>query len=192
MTNNGCFTTGFAEKKTWKLDLKLLEAIKGVLPPRNCPVIDLGAGIGRTVQALRDAGWDHVEGVDGIEGIRKLSAGLVSEHDLTEPHLWTRLYDRFRPDAAICIECAEHVPQELQDRLWDNIADATCVRGLLIVSVATPGQRGRDHIACQMPEMVASRLGQRGHELDEPLTQKARLIAGKGWDRKLIVTKRMR
>ena len=187
---NGAFTHDFAAKKRWKLDEKLLEAIQEVLPLRSS-VIDLGAGIGRTVQALRDGGWEHVEGVDGIPGIFKLSKGLVIEMDLTGPHLWTRFYlAGWRPDAAICIECAEHVPASLQDQFWDNVADAMCIDGLLIVSVATPGQRGKDHVACQLPETVAARLGRRGHDLDEPLTQKARSIAGKGWNRKLIVTRR--
>lgn len=194
---SGSFTAAFAERKRWKLDPKLLAAIKYVLPP-GCSVIDLGAGIGKTVLALREAGWEHTEGVDGIPGIDKLSNGLVLELDLTGRYVWHRLYADapdakqedigWRPGVAICIEVGEHIPADKQEWFLNNLADAA--RELLIVSYAVPGQRGRDHVSCRSPEWVANQLGKRSWELSEDITIMARSIAGKGWDKKLLVFKK--
>ena len=191
---SGSFTTAFARRKRWKLDARLLEAIKAVLP-RGCSVIDLGAGVGRTVQALRDAGWPHTDGVDGIPGISALSMGLVAELDLTGRYVWYRAYADapdakqeeigWRPDAAICIEVGEHIPEDKQEWFLNNLADSA--RSYLIVSYALPGQRGRDHVQCRSPEWVANQLGIRGWSLSEDITILARSIAGKGWDKKLLV-----
>jgi len=194
MSNNGSFSTAFAQKKHWKLDEKLMDAIKEVLVPApDSSVIDLGAGIGLCVEALQVAGWKHVCGVDGIEGIVEISNGLIARLDLTEPRLWTRKYfgsgmvAGWRPDAAICIEVGEHIPPEKQKAFLDNLADAALYQ--LIVSYAVPGQRGRDHVSCHTPEWVASQLASRdrGWIVHEGRTKIARDIAGKGWDKKLLV-----
>lgn len=192
-TESGAFSAEFAAKKRWKLDENLLKAIKAVLPSRDCSVIDLGAGIGVTVKALREAGWTHVEGVDGIPGIKELSGGVVTKLDLTEPYLWTRTYGTreniygWRPDVAICIEVGEHILEAKQEQFLNNLADAASQ--MLVVSYAVPGQRGRDHVCCRSPEWVANQLGRRGWLMDEELTMRARDIAGKGWDKKLLIFK---
>ena len=198
-TESGAFSSEFAAKKHWKLDPNLLDAINGTLlgvpKPGGCSVIDCGAGIGKLVLAIRDAGWLNVEGVDGIPGIDALSGDIVSELDLTMPYVWSAVYgDKqaadaeeapWRPDVAICIEVGEHIPEAKQKQFLDNLADAACQ--VLIVSYAVPGQRGRDHVCCRSPEWVANQLGRRGWSLAEDKTANSRLVAGKGWNKKLLV-----
>lgn len=198
--STGYFTTEFAKKKTWKLDERLFRAIKSLLEENADPdehvIIDLGAGVGRYVEALRKAGWRYTIGVDAIPDVNRLSDGLVIEADLTDGSLWERMYasakgpPNWRPDVAMFIETAEHVPFEHHPNMWNNIADSVRTGGLLIVSVAVPGQRGRGHVSCMLPESVANQLGLLGCRLDQSKTIAARKMAGKGWDKKLLVLRR--
>lgn len=185
----GAFETEFAAKKRWKVDAGLWAAMLAVFHEGE-RIVDLGAGAGRYVDLLRQHGF-VAEGVDAIPGIGELTKGLVQEVDLTTPDLWGDIYagrgahEHWRPEAAIFVEVGEHVPAGLSGQLLDNVADAASQR--LLVSWAVPGQRGRDHIHCQPPEWVACEMGKRGWSLDSDLTAKARELAGKGWDRKLMV-----
>lgn len=186
---SGAFSAEFAAKKTWKLDQKLLDAILATLPGESL-VVDLGAGVGRYVQALRDAGHSAV-GLDGIEGIDKLHGRLVGYADLTNWDVTSGLYKLLGeqpPEWALCIEVGEHVPQAKLKAFLDNICSVSS-QGL-IISWGTPGQRGRDHVSCRLPEWVTIEVTRRRWKLDHDATVNARGVAGKGWNRKLLVFRR--
>lgn len=155
---------------------------------RGGTVVDLGAGVGVYVQAFADHGYRSL-GFDGIEGIEEQSEGRVMRMDLSRPGAFDRLYrgayTARRPDAAITIEVGEHIPPEHSGAFLDNLCDAA--KTLLIVSWAVPGQRGRNHVSCRLPEWVSCEIGQRGWSLEGDATSAARATAGKGWDRKLMV-----
>lgn len=178
---NGAFDSRFAERKRWRVDDGLWAALRATLPA-GVRVVDCGASVGKYVAALRMAGFFAV-GVDGTPGVAELSGGLVRYADLSRPIYWED-----PADWAMTIEVGEHIPPEYAATFLDNVAAAA--RDGLIVSWAVPGQRGRNHVNCQTPEWVAARLAYRGWRVDVNRTARARELAGRGWDRKLLVLTR--
>jgi len=179
----GEFSREFAKKKTWKLDSNLCKGLLAVLP-KGCSVIDIGAGIGRYVEWLNTEGH-RAWGVDNIEDIGKLSSGRVWKYDLSSDPVFFNLKNE---QWGICIEVGEHIPPELEAAFIENVSK--CARNGLIVSWAVLGQRGKNHINCHSTEYVANRFGRWGWHLDEGATALARVMSGKGWDKKLLVFKR--
>ena len=180
----GSFSSRFARRKTWKTDKRLLAVLNG-LATRPDQVLDVGAGIGLYVEHLRERGV-YAFGVDGIEGVHKLSDGRVSQLDMTDTTAWLdirQIAPRF--DLVMCIEVGEHIPEQHLQAFLDNL-DRIVTRRYLI-SWGVPGQRGHNHVSCRSPEWVANEFGKRGIALDEQKTIAARKLAGKGWDRKLLV-----
>jgi tryptophanyl-tRNA synthetase len=90
----------------------------------------------------------------------------------------------FRCDVGICIEVGEHISQEREHQFAQNL---TCNAGLLFVSWALPGQRGRGHINCKTEKQVIDLIGRHGGRYHQPLTKQARQIAGEPWSKKLLV-----
>ncbi len=179
----GSFSHQFAARKTWKLNDGLVRVLDHLTKPADT-VLDVGAGVGRYVHALRERGVEAY-GVDGIPGIAELSDGLVSELNLTDEHARERM--QFVPmfDLTLCIEVGEHIPPELLDRFLTSVCNIHTRR--FLVSWAIPNQRGRDHVSCRSPEWVANRFGCWGWALDDDVTAEIREIAGKGWDHKLLL-----
>lgn len=181
----GSFSHEFAEKKAWKTDEGLLAALLHVIP-KGASVVDLGAGVGKYVLALREAGCPAL-GVDGIPGIEELSDGCVLERDLTRPVYLDPV------DWVISIEVGEHIKAGPDREYLQNLIRAA--RKGMVISWAIPGQRGRDHVNCHSPEWVVEMVkifDQAGvWYFNELRTQEARKLAGKGWDRKLLVFTRL-
>lgn len=159
----------------------LMAAMQAVMP-HGCSVIDLGAGTGRYVRALRELSYDAL-GVDGGEGVEQASGGLVLHADLTADTL--PRYCSYR-EWAICIEVGEHVPEALLRQFLNAICSAE-VRHYL-VSWALPGQRGRNHVSCHTPEWVACEFGRRGWRVHEEMTATARKASEQsGFAKKLLI-----
>ena len=185
---NGGFSEKFARNKKWKTDKGLLRAICEVIPQSTLgvrtSVVDLGAGAGRYVERLCEAGY-RCRGVDATPGIEEISGGLVRQYDLTGTSLQDIRHAPHTFDWAISIEVGEHIPLHLERNYFRHCSMAA--EEGLIVSWAVPGQRGRNHINCRTPEYVASCFGAMGWIIDEKNTAKARETAGKGWNHKLLV-----
>lgn len=175
----GAFSEQFASRKQWKLDDGLLRAILKVIP-KDFTCVDLGAGVGRYVTELRSRGYT-IKGFDGIHNIAHLSDGLVQRADLSKPCKLGIV------DCVISTEVGEHIPERYEFNYLDNVASHASE--MIFMSWATVGQRGRDHVNCHMPEWVAIELVRRDLDwkLNEQKTLAAREVAGKGWDRKLLV-----
>lgn len=182
---NGSFSTRFAKRKRWKLDEGLLAALRLTLTDAEF-IADFGAGGGKYVEWIRKELGLNAIGFDGTPGIGEISGGLVHELDLSHEMGAVRIAGvADRIDAAICIETGEHVPEEKLPAFLRNVTLAP--RKRLVVSWATPGQRGRDHVSCRLPEWVASEVCRRGWLLNHEVTVAARKAAGEGWSRKLLV-----
>lgn len=179
---HGAFDAAFAQKKQWKLDPGLWAAIQATLPPPPLNVLDLGAGRGRYVHELRQLGY-NARGIDGIPDIVQLSHGLVLECNLARPAFW-----QTAAHWSLSFEVGEHIPADGGQFYLDNVA-ASAADGIM-TSWAVPGQRGRDHIQCQPPEWVVEQYNRRGWVVNAAATSRARDIAGRGWNRKLLVLQR--
>lgn len=155
-----------------------MEALVKLLANSKCrSLLDFGAGEGRYVRALHARGVEAL-GIDGTPQIEHMTNGLVVEADLTEPLT-------IEPaDAGLSLEVGEHLQPSKCSCYVDSMVRLS--RRLLVVSWATPGQRGRGHINCLPPEYVAARIVRRGMSLDESATTMLRESAP-DWSRKIMV-----
>lgn len=190
MTTRGEFDSEFARRKDWKRDPGLATAILDYVghaqerAGRALRICDYGAGIGQYVALLREHGYDAM-GLDGIDGIIGMSEGRVRQANFTEDACWRNDWGA-PPDIALSFEVGEHIPAEFAGAYLRWLTGAA--RHGILMSWAVPGQRGRGHVNCRSPEWVACAIGQTwsGYAVDEDATDRARKLAGKGWDRKLL------
>jgi len=178
----GAYTNRTQRRRGKRINQELLSSFAAVIP-KESSVVDIGAGTGAYVQALRDLGY-KATGIDGTPGIEKLSKGLVKHQNITRECLdW---FGKCR--WAIFIEVGEHIPAEFENMVIFNVSHIP-LEGL-IVSWADEGQRGRGHINCHNPIYIASQFGYRGWVVDRDLTRIAKQHSGKGYNKRLMVLRR--
>lgn len=131
----------------------------------NSSVIDIGSGTGEWAAefvAQDDERWEALA-IDAYAPIYKV------------PHLRldiTNGVDCEGWDLAICLEVAEHLPEESAEPLVAGLANA----GTVLWSAATPGQPGVGHINCREHEYWHGLFAQHGMtpefiggQFDEPV-----------------------
>jgi len=151
----------------------LVKAIEAVVPPEDS-IIDLGAGCGWFVKRLRKDGWLDAWGVDGTPGIEELSERNVLEYDLVSGD--QSYFQGSSYDWAIFSDVGEHVPQEFEQLLIDNICKIP--RKGMIISWGYPHERGYQHVNCRTQVWVACEFAKRGFWPDDELTTLARDTSG--------------
>lgn len=107
---------------------------------KHTPVIDLGCGKATYLRYLHDIGFEDLLGVEGFD-LRDFEFGNIIIHDLTEP------IDLKKRGNIICLEVAEHIPEEGLDIFLNTITKH--LSGKLILSWAIPGQAGQGHVSCR-------------------------------------------
>jgi cyclopropane fatty-acyl-phospholipid synthase-like methyltransferase len=184
---NGAFGEKFARRRTWKMDENLQRAIEHLVQEFDpLRIADIGAGGGEYVRWLKGVWGVASVGFDATKNIYDISGGDVHEVDFSAPGAGAEVsnyYGKMPIDLAICIEVGEHIPEECLPTFIENVA---AVSGKLLMSWATPGQRGRDHVSCREPQWVAERFDDHGLFLNVDATEAIRKLAGKGWDKKLL------
>lgn len=130
--------------------------------PRN--VADVGCGTGTLLAALQERGVE-VKGYEystaGIELCRGRGLDVTRfdiEHDPVPD-------ERF--DLVISTEVAEHLPESCADRYLDIL---TALSNTVVLTAATPGQPGNDHVNLQPNEYWIDKLADRGFPLDQETT----------------------
>ncbi len=151
--------------------------------PKEKTIIDLGAGLGHHVRALRELGCD-ARGVDGTRNVEEQSEGLIKHVDLTRD--CSRLYNTV--DWGLFLEVGEHVPQELEGKLLDEVCRIP--REGLIVSWAGIGQAGLGHVNCRTPAYVAGEFTRRGWRVDDESTHRARELSPRSVRHRIMVLRR--
>lgn len=139
--------------------------------PKDKPVYDMGCGTGEYLEYLQERGFE-VTGIDGTPGISDFANVNVIEQDLSEP-----MEAPERKGSVLCIEVAEHIPENKAGTLLDNInrfADK-----FVVLSWAIPGQGGVGHVNERPNEFVVSKMKKRGFVLVEDMTKKWREETGK-------------
>ena len=112
----------------------------------DATVIDVGAGVGCYLYALRHAGVSVIAAYDAAPGIERITRGAIIGWDATQP-----LPLPHQPDWIYSLETAEHVPRNGTLNFVRNLAAARCGA---IVSWAAPGQGGLGHINNRAPHQV--------------------------------------
>lgn len=112
-------------------------------------IIDIGCGIGTWLSVAKDLGVSDVLGVDGdyVNSdllIKYINRDEFHSHDLTQPLDLGRKFD-----LCLCLEVAEHLPQEAAEILVQSLV---CHSDYILFSAAIPGQGGQNHLNEQWPE----------------------------------------
>lgn len=103
-------------------------------------VVDVGGG---------DGGWLREFQAHGCKDVLLLDAPEVRGHLVIDPTAFQAvdmLHDNLpvrKSDLALCLECAEHLPEERGNWLVDYL---TSTAEVVVFSAALPGQGGKGHI----------------------------------------------
>ena len=155
-------------RKRWQANEPILRRLKMVLRRhRPTTVVDIGAGSGAYVRALRELGH-KAWGLDGTPGIEEITAGDVLEQDLVldcSAHFDSANWGIF-------IEVGEHVPKEFEQTLIDNVCRIP-TQGL-IVSWNPSKRVGIRHVNPRTNTYIACEFGRRDWQVDEAMTRKIR------------------
>jgi len=110
-------------------------------------IIDVGCGTGTWLSVAKELGVEEILGVDGVE---------LDQKDLKIPSsnfINTNLTQAFnlnkKFDLLICLEVAEHLPENSAKTLIDTL---TSHSDFILFSAAIPEQGGQNHINEQWPE----------------------------------------
>jgi 2-polyprenyl-3-methyl-5-hydroxy-6-metoxy-1,4-benzoquinol methylase len=147
---------------------RLAAWIADTLQPQTA--LDIGCGPGIYVDAMRE----HGIAATGIDTDKRVAG---------KPHL--RQESMFDTDGSaelvLCLEVAEHIPEDRADAVIASVADAVAPYGILIWSAAQPGQGGTGHINCQPKDYWAQRLAAAGLQRDEEIEQHLKDYAASGY-----------
>lgn len=155
------------------------ESARRILPPLldlfgTTSLVEIGCGNAHWTQAAIDAGVSDYCVVDGRWNDRDqllVDSTRFYEADLALP---LRLERRF--DMALCLEVAEHVPQDSADVLVQSLCDLADV---VVFGAAIPFQGGFGHLNEQWPSWWREKFECRGyhpHDLIRPVHWEDRAI----------------
>jgi len=133
--------------------------------------LDLGAGDGYYSHVLAEMKTEAIAievSEEALPAMSELIEGMV--HDLREPLDLEREFDLI-----LCLEVAEHLPEESADVLCDTIAQHC--GGLILFTAATPKQGGHGHCNLQPFEFWHEKFSKRGLQRLEEATEKVK----QGW-----------
>jgi hypothetical protein len=128
-------------------DAHIILSILFDLIPTPRSVVDFGGGRGSWVKACSDLSVPEVtciEHPDTLKGPLLLDLSCFVPCDLSiDP------YPGIRSDLAMCLEVAEHLPEDRSETLVHALTRSA---PLILFSAAIPGQPGDHHINCQPPK----------------------------------------
>lgn len=127
-------------EKTLASAQSIVDHIWETIQPKS--VLDVGCATGIWLSQARRRGVQNIRGIDGPwvpQEELEIEKKFFIEHDLSE----TNPTDIGYYDLAMCIEVAEHLPQEAADRFIDFL---TSHADVILFSAAIPGQGGTGHL----------------------------------------------
>lgn len=135
----------------------ILPLIFSIVKPKS--VIDFGCGVGTWLAVSRALGASIIVGLDGDwvkSAERQISDDNIITVDLSVPVQLDRKFD-----LAICMEVAEHLPEQRSESLVDDICKASDVA---LFGAAIPNQGGTEHINEQWQSYWAALFARNGFQ----------------------------
>ena len=119
------------------------DLIVATLEPKS--VIDLGCGCGFLLERLKEHGVSTLKGIDGSDQAE--SDWSEDIKTFAEVHDLVKFKPEGRYDLAVCMEVAEHIPQDKSSRVVKVVTSAASK--FVWWTAAVPGQGGTGHVNCQ-------------------------------------------
>lgn len=125
-------------------------------------VIDFGCGIGTFLNVFLQNGINDIVGLDGNWVDQKLLEANIPSGLFQPVNLEDDINLGRRFDLAICLEVAEHLPQNKAETFVNNLVNAS---DLIVFSAAIPYQGGQNHINEQWPNYWQDLFENRGYRM---------------------------
>lgn len=139
-------------------------------------VLDVGCGTGTWLGEFLNHGVSRVMGVDGdYVDVGRLR---IPPEDFRSIDLRHAPAELGRFDLAICLEVAEHLPEECAASLVRLLVSAS---DFVLFSAAMPGQDGTDHINEQWPHYWRTLFAEHGYEAVDLIGPRIRSNRSVGW-----------
>lgn len=106
-------------------------------------VIDIGCGTGNFLSVFKKNGIKKVLGIDGKWARKDLLFRYLTEQEFIETDFEEPIMIEGKFDLALCLEVAEHIPEEFADSFVANLCRLSDV---VVFSAAIPSQGGQSHV----------------------------------------------
>lgn len=121
-------------------------------------VVDVGCALGEFLYFFKEYGIENILGIDG-EWVDKKSI-LISKDEFLSHNLKKPLKIERKFDLALCLEVAEHLPEDFSNMLIETLTNLSSV---VLFSAAIPFQGGKHHINEQWQEYWAEIFKKRNY-----------------------------
>lgn len=140
----------------------------GRLDPQS--VIDIGCGPGNYLIPFKEAGCD-------VYGVDACSAGgeLLAPAEFARVDLRFPFTPPYKFDLALCIEVVEHIERGWATLLVDTLAGCA---DTILLTAATPGQGGTQHVNEQPHEFWLDMFNERGYHVHAAQDELKAFLAG--------------
>lgn len=147
-------------------------------------VLDIGCGLGATLQLFKHFGAKAVFGIDALhDEATLLERSEYARRDLSQPLNLGRVFD-----CSLCLEVAPRLPAQSAEVLIDTIAAHS--GRTIIFSAAGPGQPGHGHINCRPLSYWLTLWSERGWGPDLADSLGMRCLSTLSWFRRNLVVLR--
>ncbi|KAL3771197.1 hypothetical protein ACHAW5_008905 [Stephanodiscus triporus] len=159
----------------YRFDRKFANAILNNVTALGSSVLELGAGLGCYTYYFNNSGrLSQIVGYEGASNVFDVSGGFIKQADLAVKQDFGQRFDW-----VICLEVAEHIPEEYESIFVENVI-SNSPKGV-VFSWALPTQPGSGHVNGKTNDYVIALMGSKGYEFDVEKTMFLRSQAELGW-----------
>jgi SAM-dependent methyltransferase len=137
-------------------------------------VVDVGCGTGTWLRVFKESGVKKILGIDGDYvnlDLLHIDKSEFLTHDLSKPLILGKKFD-----LALCLEVAEHLPENSAEVLVDSLCNSS---QRILFSAALPCQGGQNHLNEQSIEYWKNKFNNNGYLVKDIFRQEI-------WDDKRI------